>query len=76
MPRKDYRVLIQAEGVILDPAATPEQVRAAIAAVDALNDPQQSRAIRNTLTHEAHHRQDGPQEASEVSGGPSEGSSA
>ncbi len=74
MPRKDYRALIQAEGVILDPAATPEQVRAAIAAVDAQNDPEQSRVIRETLQHEAHHRQDAPPGASEGSAGSPAGS--
>lgn len=75
MPRKDYSRLIAAEAVILEPSSTPEQVKAAIAAVDALGDPEQSRAIRDTLTHEAHHRADGQQEPSEAAGGASEGDS-
>jgi hypothetical protein len=73
MTRKDYRVLVQAEGVVLDPAATADQVHAAIAAVDALNDPEQSRAIRDTLTHEAHHRARAPQSDAGDESGSSEG---
>ena len=56
MPRNDYSVLIKAEGILLDPNSTAEQVKAAFAAVDAQGDPKQSAAIRRTMQHEANHR--------------------
>jgi hypothetical protein len=74
MPRKDYRTLIAAEAVVMEPRSTAEQVKAAIASVDALGDREQSVAIRQTLTHEAHHRADAPGNDAEGSDEASEGS--
>lgn len=48
-------VLIQAERLILAEGATADDVRKAIAMVDALNRPDYSSTIRRTLKHHADH---------------------
>jgi hypothetical protein len=52
-----WRVFFAAEAVVVDPASTDVQVKAAVAQVDALGEPAFSNAIRRTLTHEANHRE-------------------
>lgn len=57
--RREMEVMSKAEAVILDPSSTPERIQMAINDVDALSNPEASRAIRRTLQHEKMHRAEG-----------------
>ena len=65
--------LIAAERIILSGEATADQVRQAVASVDALGLPEYSKAIRRTFGHEARHALDAPGSHEEGAGGPEGG---